>query len=526
MKMNMKNKIGIIIAMFVLITFSACEDLITDKPQSKLTQTNFYTNQASIGYGIMGCYSGMAIVMMDEWKFTENRSDNSCVIYTGTGSADRVDYCDIKFFRTPPSQPKLLSFWYGFWQNIGNINAVLPAVAKGTPYMTNETLRAQYEGELLFIRSYHYFSLTSFWGDMFKITKTVDKDSAKTLTRRPVAEIYHDIIIPDLKKAALQLPSTYSSNDLGRVTKWAAKGILAKAYMTLGGSLNLDSAMVLLNEIVANSPHGLLTDSVAIGSKKIHPYPGIFDIANEMNKEIIFAVRYKGGTSGIGSPFWGTFAPDGSQNQVLAVGTPSGNNNPTPDIQSLFATDGTARKNACFLMYLKSKTLYAYVSKFVDPTISQAFQGENDWPVLRFADIVLMRAEILAQGATPDLARTEINKIRARAGATLITTVFASKADALDAVYKERRLEFAFEDQRWFDILRMNNSYGDPNKAISVLIKEVFSTDISTYAAYKPIIPPSQEFFKTSRLLLPIPQQEIDTYKAGNTLTLPQNADY
>ena len=524
----MKNKIEFLMIMIALITFSACEDLITDKPQSKLSQTDFYTNQGSINYGIMGCYSGMQNIINHEWYFTENRTDNSCVIYTGTGSLDRVDLCDIKFFRTPPSQTKLLDFWYGYWQNIMNINAILPSVAKGQTYVPNETLRAQYEGELLFMRGYHYYSLTSLWGDMFKVTKLVDKDSAKKLVRLPVDTIYKQVIIPDLKKAAVQLPASYGSNDLGRITKWAAKGMLAKAYMTLGGKLNLDTALTLLNDIVTNSPHGLLTDSISVGSKKIHPYAGVFDISNEMNKEIIFAVRYKGGTSGIGSPFWGTFAPDGSQNQLLAVGTPSGNNNPTPDIQSLFKADASdkVRMNQSFLMYLKSKTLYAYVSKFVDPTITQAFQGENDWPVIRFADILLLRAEVLAQGTTPDLARTDINTVRKRAGANLITTTFASNSDALDAVYKERRLEFAFENQRWFDLLRMGKSYGDPNKAVSILSKEVFTTDIAIYGVYKPIIPPTQEFYKASRLLLPIPQQEIDTYKAGNTLTLPQNADY
>ena len=121
----------------------------------------------------------------------------------------------------------------------------------------------------------------------------------------------------------------------------------------------------------------------------------------------------------------------------------------------------------------------------------------------------------------------DVNTIRARAGVSAYTsTTYGTGTAALDKVYLERRLELAFEDTRWFDLLRMNQSYGDPDKAIKILKNEVFVTDISLYSGYKPIIPPSQEYFKTTKLLLPIPQQEIDTYNSGNTLTLSQNTDY
>jgi len=55
---------------------------------------------------------------------------------------------------------------------------------------------------------------------------------------------------------------------------------------------------------------------------------------------------------------------------------------------------------------------------------------------------------------------------------------------------------------------------------------EVFTTGITLYGSYKPIIPPSQEYYKTTKLLLPVPQQELDTYNSQNTLTVSQNADY
>ena len=155
--------------------------------------------------------------------------------------------------------------------------------------------------------------------------------------------------------------------------------------------------------------------------------------------------------------------------------------------------------------------------------MTQANQSENDWIVLRYADIVLMHAEIMAQDGNFASAHNDVNKTRVRAGLAPLVA-FTSPATALDAVYKERRLEFAFENQRWFDLLRMNTSYGDPEKAIGILKTSVFVTDWAVlYSLYNPIVPPTQNYFTTGRLLLPIPQQEID---ANDKLKIKQNADY
>ena len=524
--MNMKNKIGIIISILAIITLSGCKELITDNPQSKLVQDGFYNSQMTINEGIMGCYAGMANVLTDEWRYTENRSDNGCVNSIGTGSQPRVDLTDIKFFRTPTSQPTLYGFWYKYFQNIMNVNAILPSVATGQPFVTTEAQRAQYEGELLFIRGYHYFSLVNLWGDMFKITKVITLDEAKTFERRPVAEIYKDIIIPDLTKAAAQLPSSYSSpSDLGRVTKWAAKGLLAKAYLTIGGTANLALAKGLLEEIINAPQYGLITTGITVAGTTLSPYASIFDISNEMNKEIIFAVRYLGGSLGIGSPYWTLFAPDGTANLFLKIGTPGGHFNPTPELVKLFQTDPLdKRADASFRIYVKNKTTTIfYPSKYIDPGMTQANQSENDWIVLRYADVVLLHAEIMAQDGNFATAHLDVNKIRARAGVAPVVA-FGSPTAALDAIYKERRLEFAFENQRWFDLLRMNTSYNDPAKAINILKTSVFVTDWAVlYSLYNPIVPPTQGYFTTGRLLLPIPQQEIDS---NDKMKIPQNADY
>jgi len=513
---NMKNKIFITAISLCGFFLTSCEDFLTDKPESVLTQVDFYTTPIRINQGVIGCYAGLANIQKDEWMYTELRSDNSCQSETGSSATIRIDQTDIASFRLSPSLPALRDYWYKIFQNISNINAVLPSV-RDNSYVANESLRAQYEGELLFLRAYHYYTLVNLFGDMFKITKVIGPNEAKKIPRSPVSEIYNEIIIPDLKKAVEELPSTYSATDLGRATKWAAKGMLAKAYMMLGGKDNLSLAKKELEDILTLSPHGLLTGTGA--------YANIFSISNEMNKEIIFAVRYKGGSSGIGSPFWGTFAPLGSANLFLKIGTPLGYNNPTYELMNLFnANPNDTRKDACFKVWNKSSTVSVpYISKYMDASMTQPLQSENDWIILRFADIKLLYAEILAQDGNFANAHNPLNDVRARAGLDGIGP-FGSKEEALDAVYAERRLELAFENQRWFDLLRMAKSYDNPDKPMEILRRHTFETDWAVlYSKYNPMQPPEERFYIKERLLLPIPQAEIDT---NNEMAIPQNPTY
>jgi starch-binding outer membrane protein, SusD/RagB family len=513
----MKNKNYIIIALFASVLFGSCKDFLTDQPESVLTQVDFYNTPQRINQGVLGCYAGMASATKDEWKFTEMRSDNTCVANIGTQGLERVDYCDLDFFRTSTSLPMLQAYWYKLFQNISNVNAILPSVT-GNTYLPIEEQRAQFEAELLFIRAFHYFTLVNLWGDMFKVTSVISAAEAKKIPRSPAAQIYNEIIIPDLIKAASQAPSSYPTKDVGRITKWAAKSLLAKAYMTLGGADNLAKAKPLLEEVLTASPHGLLTGTGA--------YAKIFDVTNEMNKEIIFAVRYTGGSTGLGSPFWGTFAPDNSGNKFLVIGTPAGDNNPTFEIMSLFRADpkDTRGDASCRIWFRSTTDSVYYISKFIDPAMILPEQSENDWPVIRYADVILLNAEVMAQDGRHNQVHIELNKTRERAGLTPITTPFSSKTQALDEVYKERRLELAFENQRWFDLLRMGKAYDNPNKAVEILKTHTFVTDwIILYSRYQKITVPAEVLFIADRLLLPVPQTEIDT---NNEMVIPQNKGY
>jgi hypothetical protein len=117
----------------------------------------------------------------------------------------------------------------------------------------------------------------------------------------------------------------------------------------------------------------------------------------------------------------------------------------------------------------------------------------------------------LAQDGNQAIVHQYINKIRDRAGILTPAPVFISSGEALDAVYAERRLELAFENQRWFDLLRMIKSYNNPNKPMNILKTHVFVTDWDEmYSKYNARPVPNELDFTTERLLLPIPQYEIN----------------
>jgi len=96
---NMKNKIFITAISLCGFFLTSCEDFLTDKPESVLTQVDFYTTPIRINQGVIGCYAGLANIQKDEWMYTELRSDNSCQSETGSSATIRIDQTDIASFR-------------------------------------------------------------------------------------------------------------------------------------------------------------------------------------------------------------------------------------------------------------------------------------------------------------------------------------------------------------------------------------------------------------------------------------------
>ena len=532
----MKRLNYLTITIFLLATASSCQKVVDVEPISNEVASNYYRNYVEVNNALTGCYNGMQEPLLYEWMMTELRTDNAKQRSVNSTTNANVELNQLNLYTASAQHQQIYNYWLSVYKNIRNINYVLRAL--GVTYQ-NGTLtygqptadvtaaqKSQLIGQALFLRAYHYFNLTRLFGGVFIVTKPLEPTASKQVNRSTVAECYQ-FITADLEGAASLLPTNkfgqITSTDVGRANSWSAKALLAKVYLTLPTPRPAD-ALTLLNDVINNSGYGLETS-----------YANVFSINNEMNREILFTVRFKSGLVGLGNPMVNTFAP-ASSGDAIVNGDGSGFNYPTTNLNSAFRVSTTsfndARKVVNIGTYAGSTTPY-YVNKFLYKVLVKN-DGENDFPVMRFSDVLLLKAEATGFDGSAGTSVGIINQIRERAGAGNYTTgtftsafykypatgtpAITTQAAFLTALLDERRLELAFENQRLFDLIRTG-------QAVAVIQTYYASEYTSHYGRYTPVIPLAtlQANVNSQKLLLPIPQREIDT---NNEISIQQNPGY
>jgi hypothetical protein len=353
-------------------------------------------------------------------------------------------------------------------------------------------------GEAKFLRALYYFDLVRLFGDVPLITTPVVAGDDLRQFRTDKAIVY-DTLIQDLTDAMNLLPpkSAYTGADIGRASKGSATGLLAKVYLTLGQYQKCAD---------------LCAQITALGYTLNPNYGDNFNPLTKNSNESLFEVQYSGVTT---YSFWS------DENQSSWVSTFTGPRNadfvgggygwdqPTEEFVDAYEP-GDKRKDQTILyegcpdfdgkVYKSSYSVTGYnLRKFLVPKSISPDYNTNpaDFPVLRYADVLLMQAEALNELGQTTQAEAPLNKVRARAG---LGEVHGLNKDAFrEKVLHERRIELAFEGDRWFDLIRINQG----QYALDFLhsIGKVNAT--------------------AKNLLLPIPQKEID---ANPNLT--QNPGY
>lgn len=518
----MKKLHYIIIILFMSLT--SCKKVIDLYPESNLNTGTFYSNDAEVKAGLTGCYNGMQRPIYREWQFTELRSDNSYMGSTGSTNSFNRDLSDLDEFIPATTNDAVYQYWLDTYFNIRNCNIVLQKLgvnydpAAGAISLStidipiSDVNRKQYAGEALFIRAYHYFNLVRLYGGVFLVHTPISPLESKTMNRSSVADIYK-LIVTDLSTAATYMSSLKFSQiaaaNKGRATSWAAKALLGKVYLTQN---NKAEAITQLQDVVTNSGYGLQTTS----------YANVFSTSNELNSEILFNVSFKAGGFGLGSSFGNDFGPLGSVGVIN--GSPRGWNTPSSSIDS-FYTVADSRKAVNIGSYnagtVAAPNLILYVKKYLTPVVITD-DGESDWPIIRYADVLLMLAE--AQGNT-GTSVGYISQIRVRAGLGSIAGAFATVAEFEKELVDQRRAEFAFENQRWFDLLRYKTTLTtiDPIQILKAHFAYEYAAHYITYTAPTPTLAFLQGNVTNEKLLLPIPQHEIDT---NTQLAIAQNPGY
>lgn len=486
------------------LLLSGCD--LDKYPISEVAADDYVKGDASLNTLVIGCYNGLHGAMYYEWAVTELRSDNSRMHLNNSTSSNSklVEQLDQGVINAEHAW--VSDYWNGCYSTIARCNNVLGYLGAAS---TKEN-RDRFEGEALFIRSLEYFNLVRLWGPVFKVTRKVSNEEARSMQRSSADDIY-DLIEGDLRRIIDEqlLPERQADADLGRADLTAAKALLAKlcaTRYTVGHPKYKEAADLCLEVLRSPAVGNPASAADLVG------YADIFSTHNEMNREIIFAVRYTGGNVGLGSPFGNLFAPTSNGANVI-MGTCSNYNCPSDNILALYDRAGGADKRRDVNLaesYYNSSTQqwvtknarfvrkYLNVDQATNPITSQ-YDGDADWPVIRVGDIALLYAELTNELSGPTTeAFNYLNMIRERAGLQAYTPAeLSSRYDFRQAVRDERRLELAFENQRWFDLLRWGIARETVN---SYIASEAF------YSAYSYSVNPLDDW----QTMLPIPIDVIN----------------
>lgn len=421
----------------LFIAASCSKDYFDRYPTDRPAENSFYTDEVSIKQVLNDAYYSLRASYRYYFAFGDLAADGVYNSKFNNSSA----HITINESNVVADNMIISATWDSAYATISRTNLVLENIENIT---ISDELKAQYVNEAKFLRGLMYFNLVRIYGDVPLVLKDIKTpEEALSYSREPVAKVYEQIIA-DLT-AAEQLPAAYTVNqDIGRATRWAAKGILAKVYLTLK---RYNEANTKLLEVIA-SP-------VGAGANNYHllgNYADVFDATKPNNAEVIFAVQYATGFDPVqGNPFvQDAFANEDIGTGILKRGT--GTFLMTEELSGLFADNDTRKQTTNRLD--GSRRSYVFTTKYYDEEMSSRLDAGNDWIVLRYADIDLMYAEVQNELGTPSNAYPYLSAVRERAGLTTSNQLENDQVAMRAAIDQERRVELACEGHRWFDLLR------------------------------------------------------------------------
>lgn len=444
------------------LLLSACEDRLFQEPQTSKVLSNFLRNETESEEYVNAVYANLqsnGLYGLYLPAFSEIQSDNT---YDEVPANDDGIYGQLDQFTVIPSNGIVTAVWTQSYRTIQKANVVLNRIGS-IAYTTDATRQARI-GEMKFIRALLYVNLVRLYGDVPLVTQETTDPNAYFGQGRTASSQVYEQIKKDLTDAISVLPTTTAQP--GRVVKTAAQTLLAKVHLTLK---NYADAQTLLQAVVSSGQHTLMSNPA-----------DVFSISNENNKEIIFAVQFASGINGNteGSTMFQQFSPSGT------VSGAKGHDLPT---KSLYAVYNSADKRKSAYLTATSAGI-PWSKKLTQPTTAIT-DGGSDFVVLRYADVLLMLAEVQNELGNTSDASTNLNLIRNRAGLSNATAT--TQSDLRSAIDFERRLELVGEGHRWFDLLRSGN-------AVSVMNSWFAANNI-------------QITITSNNLLMPIPQNQINT---------------
>ncbi len=485
---KIKGLTFIVVSSFMLLS---CEKFLTEDLKGTFSSDTFYQNEKQAIQAINGVYQAISFSDPDNklWVFGDVASDDAV---KGGNPGDQAEISYIDDFTADANNGISGNYWSFAYEAISRANNVIANVPN---IQMDEELKNRIIGEAKFIRAYMYFNLVNIYGEVpLKLQPQITQEAIH-VPLSSVEAVYTQITT-DLTDAAAVLPISYGTSDIGRATKGAAFGMLGKVCLYRN---QWNDAISWFHQLENLEIYGLLDE-----------YDNNFKLAFENSKESIFEIQHLSGqTPQEGNALNQWFAPSHesgyyfnapTQELVNAFESTTDGTISDPRLDASIGRDGQPWLNGEPFSAGWSPTGYL-TKKHQQPLseISASLKGDGDinYIYMRYADVMLMKAEAFANIGQADSALYNLNLVRQRARNSyegtppedLLPDITATDTfTLLQAIRNERRTELAQEFHRYFDLMRWGKAIAESALGAN------FNFETNKY--------------------LPIPQSEIDQNQA------------
>ena len=450
------------------------DEFLNPIPDTVVVEESFFQTDADVETGVIGIYDALQGTnentvtnignanrgVQFEHLLTEHRTDNT---RNATLEGSKSDF---HRYIVNANNVESEDYYQSMYEVIFRANNIFKFID-----IADESNQARYTAEAKFLRAYAYFKLVRLFGEVPLVTEVVGAEASEALfTRVSEAQIYAQIV-EDLQEAVSVLDNTHKA----RASKAAAQGLLAKVYLTQP-TRNYSGAQQLCEAIINSGAFQLEAN-----------FSDVF--YNELNDEIIFAIQYDSGNVLESQSFSSEFT------SAVRQGREDGQNIVNDNLVADFSAFGGVRGAQSFINLGSSIEVIKFLPEGSDISVSPPTYGENarnagnDYIALRYADVLLMHVEAAIGSGTSTSeigALQSFQKIRDRAFPETAPNAISSVSK--EELLVERRVELAFENQRWFDLIRMG----------------VADAVLSAHADELGYV------YSSRALLLPIPAREIN----------------
>lgn len=483
MQLFKSKKMKKYLSLILIFLISSCSKEWLELKQPGNNDDVYFVDGATAFEAVVAAYDVQAWRMniVALWAVGSIMSDDA--IKGGESNGDQQGMYDCMTFTVTPNTDVPYWIWGDLYKMIANASFAIDIMVEKDQsdnyvLQMDESLRNRYIGECRFLRAYSYFRLVRNFGGVMLYTSREDdgtshgEDTKSSKPRASASEVYAQIEA-DLQFASANLPGTVPNSELGRVTKGAADGLLAKTYLY---QEKWGQARAQCEVVMSSGNYDLESN-----------YGDIFKSEKQWGKEVVWALHMIEDLDG------GWWEHEGSWQSIFFgdrdMGWGYGFNNPTQDFVDAFE-DGDDRKEATIVFdgevipntfsdvphdfnggSWNPETGYM-CQKYLIPDderpITADCNSNLDYIFMRYSDILLMHAEACMQNGDDASARSSIALVRQRAGLSAYPdantiagykeTSVLNHAELKAVVYHERRVEFGLEHERFYDLVRWGDA--------------------------------------------------------------------